>query len=150
MRVPLGRMFNRLPKGYWSSLGFGLVAFVLAAFLLTFIYWALRPFVWAAIYGVPYASPPGPYSPLSGEWLFVQLIWFISAVGLGRTVCGLSGTKTRWVLLTLAVLWVVLAASGGPNEGADGWRLALHYLHVPLGVGLGYLLCQGRQSSAAS
>lgn len=149
MKIPLDRMINRLPKGYCSSLGFGVVAFVSVAFLLTVFYWALRPFVWAAIYGVPYVSPPGPYSPLSGEWLFVQIIWFISAVFLGRTVCRLSGTKTRRVLLTLAVLWLVLTVAGEPNTGAEGWRLALHYLQVPLGVGFGYLLSQGCQSRAA-
>jgi len=143
-------MLNRLPKGYWSSLVFGLVVFVLAALLLIVIYWALRPFVWAALYGVPYVPPPGPYSPLSGEWLFVQFIWLISAVALGCTVRGLSGTKTRWVLLTLAMVWVVLAVAGEPNKGAEGWRLALHYLNVPLGVGFGYLLSRGRQSRVAS
>ena len=148
MKALLSRLRNLLPIGYWSGLGFGLVTFVLAALVLTVIYWAVRPFVWAAVYGVAYVAPPGPYSPLSGEWLFVQLIWLISGVALGRTVNAFSGTKTRWVLLTLASLWALLTVAGEPNKGAEGWRLALHYLQVPLGVVLGALLRPGVQPRA--
>lgn len=140
MNALLSWFRNVLPTGYWSGLGFGLVAFLLAASVLTIIYWAVRPFVWAAVYGVAYVAPLGPYSPLSGEWLFVQLIWLLSGVALGRTVSALSGTKTRWVLLTLAFFWAVLTVAGEPNKGTEGWRLALQYLQVPLGVVMGALL----------
>jgi hypothetical protein len=135
------RVLNRLPNGYWAGLGFGLAAFAFAAFLLSLMYWAIRPFVWAAVYGVPYAPPPpGPYSPLSGEWLFVQLIWFGSGVVLGRVVYGLSGRHIRWVVLTLTILWLALVIGGSPGQDISWWRVGLSYLKVPLGVVVGYLL----------
>ena len=146
----MSKLLDRLPRGYWSGLGFGLLTFVLTAVLATIVYWAFRPFVWAAVYGVPYESPPGPYSPLSGEWLFVQFIWFTSAVALGLTVCRLSGRKTWRVLLTLAMLWLALTVLGEPNQGAEGWRLVLHYMQVPLGVTVGHLLYRRAQAKSAS
>lgn len=147
MTSPFLRFLDRLPKGYFSGLGFGLISFALAALLFSTIYWALRPFVWAAIYGVPYVSPVGPYSLLSGEWLFVQFIWFLSALVLGRTAFLLSGSKGKMVLLTLAMVWALLTLGGASSQRAEGWRLALNYLQVPLGVALGNILCRGRRAN---
>jgi hypothetical protein len=145
----LSRLRGRLPIGYWSGLGFGLVTFVLAALVLTVSYWAVRPFVWAALYGVAYVAPPGPYSPLSGEWLFVQIIWLMSGVALGFTVRALSGGKIHLVFLTLTVLWTLVMLPGEPGTAAEGWRLVLQYVQVPLGVVLGALL-QGRARPRSS
>ncbi len=89
MTLLFARFVRRLPSGYWSGLGFGLVAFVLAATVLTLLYWGIRPFVWAAIYGVPYISPVGPFPMFSGEWFFVQGIWFLSACVLVAPAAGL-------------------------------------------------------------
>jgi hypothetical protein len=146
----LARVFDRLPSGYWAGLVLGLAAFAVSAFVLSVVYWALRPFVWAAIYGVPYVSPPGPFSPLSGEWLFVQLIWLASAVVLGRVVHAFSGIRGRWVLLSLALPWLLLSVLALPSHEATGWRLGLTFLQVPIGVVVGYALWPRRAPQVAA
>jgi hypothetical protein len=140
------RLLNRLPKGVLSGISFGLLIFILTVFLLTFIYWVLRPFVWAAIYGEPYVSIKGPFSVQSGEWLFVQLIWFLGAIIFGVTVAHLSGVRAHWVFLGLVVVYAAFSAIGEPLPGSQGLRWVLQYIQIPAGLAIGYLLWHFRFS----
>jgi hypothetical protein len=104
------------------------------------VYWCLRPFVWAALYGVPYSPPNGPYPPSSGEWLFVKGAAFLSSAAAGFAAAKWGGAKS-WVWVVLAVL-VLLAnvLSGGPAAEVSKAREAVYFLAHPLGVVCGALL----------
>lgn len=143
------RLLNRLPKGVFSGISFGTLAFLLTMFTLTLVYWLLRPFVWAAIYGEPYVSIKGPFSVHSGEWLFIQLIWYLGAIIFGVTVAHLSGVRSRWVFLGLVAMYAALSAIGEPISGSQGWRLVLQYVQIPAGLATGYLLWRFRYSKLA-
>jgi hypothetical protein len=123
--------------GFWPGLILGLLVFFLTGIALNSLYWLVRPFVWAALYGQSYSSPPGPYPPDSGEWLYIQGIWFISSWVAGSTVGRWSGSSGKKVMFTVLLLWVGLSVIGIPNWTASYWRLALSYLKVPVGFGLG-------------
>lgn len=134
----LNILFRRLPVGFWPGLILGLLAHFLAGIALILLYWLMRPFVWAVLYSQPYSPPPGPYPPESGEWLYVQGIWFISSWVAGSTVAHWSGGSRRKVMFTVLLLWAGLCAIGMPNWMVSHWRLALSYLKIPVGLGIGY------------
>jgi TctA family transporter len=101
--------------------------------------------VWAALYGVPYSPPPGPYPPESGEWLFVKAIWFVSAIVLGFVATHVSGRSVQKVLLTLLAGWFVLSLAAEPLQSDSLWRIALDYLNIPAGALVGYGLWRRHQ-----
>lgn len=131
---------RRIPVGFWPGLFLGLIAHFISAFALILAYWLLRPFVWAALYGEPYFPPPGSgsYPTQSGQWLFVQAIWFASACILGVTIARWSGTSGRKVLAVLLLAWIALSAISEPNHVASIWRISMSYLKSPLGMLFGY------------
>ena len=53
-------------RSVWRAVLVGVVAQPLVVLLLSAVYWALRPFVWAAVYSEPYRPPPGPYPRQNG------------------------------------------------------------------------------------
>jgi hypothetical protein len=141
------RLLNRLPKGFWAGLGFGVLAFLICAIVLGISYfYILRPLVWPTIYGEPYVNTPGPFPPHSGEWLFVQLIWFLSGIVLGLTVSFVSGHRRSLVLLSLAVMYSTLSVAAEATPGLHGWRFVLSYVQVPLGCSLGFFIWRTKQA----
>ena len=144
------RVLHRFPKGFWSGLGFGALAFMLSAIALSTSYFqVLRPLVWPIIYGEPYVNTPGPFPTHSGEWLFVQLIWFLSGIVFGLTVSLLSGNRRGLVFLSLAVLYSMLLVASETITAAYGWRLVLSYVQVPLGCSLGFFIWRAANARAS-
>jgi hypothetical protein len=127
-------------RGALIAISAAVVSFVLAFLGLACLYWFLRPFVWAAVYGVAYSPPVGPYPPNSGEWLFVQGIGFFSSAGAGFAAARWSrpGSWRVWVALALASLLLVLASDF--PVGISTARTVLFVLQAPLGVVFGALL----------
>ena len=76
----------------------------------------------------------------SGEWFFVQGIWFLSACVLGCTVYALSDRYLSRVLLTLGVLWIILVALPTLVLTPSKFHTLLFYLQIPLGIAAGCLL----------
>lgn len=144
LRVSI-RVLDRVPKSFFSGLGLGIALFAFSGVALAVVYWALRPFVWAALYRVPYSPPPGPYPPESGEWLFVKAIWFVSAIVLGFVATHVAGRSANKVLLTLLAGWFVLSLAAEPLQTGSLWRIALDYLSVPFGALLGCVLWRQHQ-----
>ena len=83
--ISLGAMLLSPPRKrtFWRAVGAGLIAYCVSFAVLTLLFWLLTPFVWAALYGEPYVSQPGPFSPDSGMWLVVQAIGFLVSVSAG-------------------------------------------------------------------
>jgi hypothetical protein len=142
------RLLNRLPKGFWSGLGVGTLVFVLSAIIFGFSYFfVMRPLVWPAIYGKPYVNIPGPFPVQSGEWLFVQLIWILSAIVFGLTASYLSEQRRGLVFVCLALIWcalILFSLALEPLPEAHAWRIVLQHINVPLGFSLGYLIWRTR------
>ena len=116
------------------------VAFFGSYAALMLVYWCLRPFVWAALYGVPYSPPDGPYLASSGEWLFVKGAVFLSSAVSGYVAAKWGGKKS-WVWAVLAALLLLLTvSSGGPSVEVSYVRKAIFFLAHPLGIVLGALI----------
>jgi hypothetical protein len=143
-------VLDRLPKGLFLGLVLGTAAFFVSGIALSVVYWVLRAPVWAALYEEPYVPPEGPYPLESGEWLFVKLIWLISAVALGFVAAYGSGHRAFVVLLTLLSVWLLWAVVFTPLPEVSSWRVAFAYVNVPAGTLLGYLLWRRRQLLASS
>ncbi len=120
-------------QSFWRAVLVGLVAQPLSVVLLSMVYWALRPFVWAAIYSEPYRSQPGPYPPDSGEWLFVQSFGFCASVIAGALAAHWSPQRSALPIVFLVALSVgALFFMQFPLD-ASFFRNALYALHTPLG-----------------
>lgn len=139
------RLLDKVPKGFLWGLGLGAATFLLSGIAFAVVYWTLRPFVWAALYGVPYSPPPGPYPVESGEWLFVKGIWFVSAIVLGFVATQAAGRSAYKVLLALLVIWLLWALASELLPSNSLLRIAIAYLNVPLGVLLGHILWRRHQ-----
>ena len=121
-------------RSIWRGICAGVLAHYLALLALILSYWVLRPFVWAAVYGVPYSPPSGPYDPNSGEWLFSQAMGIASWSASGYAATKWSPPRSPWAVATLVVLSLVLTAIGGLPVGAMLWRTALVLLAAPVGL----------------
>lgn len=124
-------------QSVWRAVLVGLVAHPLSAVLLSVVYWALRPFVWAAIYSEPYRSLPGPYPPESGEWLFVQGFGFCASVIAGALAAHWSPQRSKLPIALLAAISVGALFFTQFPLNASVFRNALYALHTPVGLVLG-------------
>jgi hypothetical protein len=138
-------------RGVLFGVAAAVIAFAASLVALTMLHWFLRPFVWAAVYEVPYSPPPGPYSPDSGEWLFVQAIAFLSAASAGFAGAKWAGASSRRLIWVLALALFLLAAFGVPHTSLV--RQVVYMLGMPLGILCGALLFrrgEARISEAAA
>jgi hypothetical protein len=121
-------------RGFFRALVAGVAAhyFTLGALLLC--YWLLRPFVWAALYGVPYAPPQRIYEPNSGEWLFIQAIDFASWIAAGAATIRWSSPGFPFALLVLGSLFVGLVLFANLPDSAGTLRMLIYYLEIPVAL----------------
>lgn len=107
---PLLEFFHVPPqrRSFWRAIGAAFVTQVLVFTLFIPVYWLLRPFVWAAVYGESYRSTPGPYPPGSGEWLIVQALGFVASMAAGAMAFNWSPPRARTPLLFLVGLSLLL------------------------------------------
>lgn len=124
-------------QSIWRAVLAGMVAHPLFAALLGTVYWAFRPFVWAAIYSESYRAPAGPYPPDSGEWLFAQGISFFASVAAGAAAAHWSPQRSRLPIALLTGLCFVALIFTPFPLGASVFRNALYALHTPVGLVIG-------------
>ena len=139
---------KRVParQSFWRAVLGAVVAYALVVIALLIIYWALRPFVWAAIYMEPYRPPPGPYQPGSGEWLFMQGLGFGASMAEGSAAAYWSQPKSKSALsILIAVSLVSLLFTQFPFE-TSVFRNAIYALHGPLGIVIGAVLLKRWQN----
>lgn len=127
-------------QSVWRAVLAGVVAHPLFLVLLSMVYWVIRPFVWAAIYSEPYRPPPGPYSPNSGEWLFVQGISFCASVVAGAVAAFWSPPRSRVPIALLIVLSLLALLFTQFPMDTSAFRKALYALHAPVGLMIGPVL----------
>ncbi len=125
-----------VPMAIFAALG----GLVLTFIVLAFLYWALRPFVWAAVFGVPYTPPAGPYARGSGEWIAVQVIGFLSYAGAGYAAAKWSKPKSPGVWISLALIMLMLGLVGGMSSSSSVVSKILLALPQPSGVICGAML----------
>jgi len=143
-------LFLRQPpkvQSVWRAVLAGVVAHPLFIVILSAVYWALRPFVWVAIYSEPYRPPPGPYSPNSGEWLFVQGISLCASVVAGVAAAYWSPPRSRVPIALLIAFAVVALLFGQFPFDASLFRNALYALHMPAGLVIGSAFLWRRQAA---
>jgi hypothetical protein len=63
-------------QSFWRAVAAAAAAYLLMLVALASVYWVLRPFVWAALYGEPYSPPPGsgPYPLIAGSGSLHKLL----------------------------------------------------------------------------
>ncbi len=137
-------------QSFWRAVLAGVVAHPLSVAVLGIVYWVLRPFVWAAIYSEPYRPPPGPYSPNSGEWLFVQSISFCAALVAGVASAYWSPSRSRAPLMLLVALSFVALLFGQFPFDTSLFRNAIYALHMPAGLVIGAALLWRKQAIGKS
>lgn len=133
-------------RSVWRAVLAGVVAQPLVVLLLTVAYWALRPFVWAAVYSEPYRPPPGPYPPDSGEWLFVQGIGFCASLVAGAAAAHWSpqGSKLP-VGILVGFSFIGLLFTQFPLE-TSAIRNVIYAVGVPLGIVVGAVIRWRREA----
>ena len=134
-------------QSVWRSVLAGVVAHPLFIVILGAVYWALRPFVWAAIYSEPYRPPTGPYSPNSGEWLFVQGISFCASVVAGIAAAYWSPPRSRVSIALLIAFSIASLLFGQFPFDTSLFRIALYALHMPAGLVIGSAFLWRRQAA---
>jgi hypothetical protein len=112
----------------------GIVTHYLVGGALVLLYWSLRPFVWAALYGVPYPAPQGPYDSNSGEWLYVQAIGFVSWIAAGAATARWSNPGFPAAAVVLVLLYVALLFSENPLGNVAISHMVIYYLEIPVGL----------------
>jgi len=117
----------------------GVVSHYVVLFGLLFLFWLLRPFVWAAIYGVPFQQVKGPMDPNSGEWLVSQVIGFLSWGAGGYAACRWDKVDSNRSLLIIAGIFLALIAFGNAPENTSLVRTAIFYFEVPVAMSMGWL-----------
>ena len=135
-------------QSFWRAVAAGVVIHPLFAVMLSIIYWALRPFVWAAIYMEPYRPPHGPYPPGSGEWLFTQVFGFCASVAAGVAAAYWSPPSSNWPTAVLVVLSLALLPFTQFPLETSAFRNALYALHTPLGLVFGALMLRRLQAKS--
>jgi hypothetical protein len=134
-------------QSFWRAVAAAAAAYLLMLVALASVYWVLRPFVWAALYGEPYSPPPGsgPYPLDSGQWLFTQAIGFCASIAAG--VMGAYWSPPR---SSRPIVVLVLLSFGGLLFGefpleTSPLRMAMYALQMPLGLTLGAFLLRHLQ-----
>ena len=133
-------------QSVWRAVLAGVAALSLSIVVLGIVYWAVRPFVWAAIYSEPYRPPPGPYSPNSGEWLFVQGISFCASFVAGVASAYWSPPRSRVPIVLLVALNLGVFLFGQFPLDTSLFRNALYALNMPAGIVIGAALLWHVQS----
>jgi hypothetical protein len=123
-----------------------IVSHYVVLFGLILLFWLMRPFVWAAIYGVPFQPVKGPMDPNSGEWLVSQGIGFLSWVAGGYAACRWDKTGSNRSLLAIGLVFLALMTLGSTPETSMLVRKAIFYLEIPLALGAGWLLYRRSES----
>jgi len=127
-------------QSVWRALLAGVLGHLLSAAFFIVVYWLLRPFVWAAIYSESYRSPPGPYPPDSGEWLFAQGIGFCSWIIAGALTAHWSPPRSKMPIALLVALSIGAPFVTQFPLNASVFRNAIYALHTPVGLVLGAVL----------
>jgi hypothetical protein len=135
-------------RGLLRAIIAGIVAHYLIGGALILSYWLLRPFVWAALYGVPYPAPQGPYDPSSGEWLFVQAMGLVSWIAAGAATARWSNPGFPAAAVVLVLLCFALLFFESPMANVAIWRMALYYLEIPVGLIVGVVAYDQYQRGA--
>jgi hypothetical protein len=126
-----------------------IVSHYVVLFGLLFLFWLLRPFVWAAIYGVPFQPVKGPMDPNSGEWLVSQAIGFLSWVAGGYAACRWDKLGSNRSVLAIGLIYLAMMAMGSAPETSDLIRKGIFYLEIPPALGAGWLLCRRSEPRCA-
>lgn len=137
-------------QSVWRAVLAGVVAHPLSIVVLGIVYWALRPFVWAAIYSEPYHPPPGPYSPNSGEWLFVQGISFCASFVAGVASAYWSPARSTTPIAFLVALSLVALLFGQFPFETSLVRNVFYALHMPMGILIGAAFLWHKQAARES
>lgn len=134
------------------SVARGVVAAIISHYLVLFslaaLFWLLRPFVWAAIYGVPFHSQKGALDPASGEWLAYQAIGFLSWVAGGYAACRWNKPGSNKSILITGAIYLTLVLLGDAPKTIDLARIAIYYFEIPLALALGWFLFHRPQRSS--
>jgi hypothetical protein len=127
------------------SLVAGLFSHYAAVAALIALLWLLRPFVWAALYGVPYQPNLGPVNPSSSEGTLLQVIGLLSWLPGGFAAAHWSPHRSLRCLLPilsyLACL-TLLAVVAGEVPPMSPARTVWYWLSAPTGAILGALFYQ--------
>lgn len=152
---PLLEFFHVRPqkRSFWRAIGAAFVTQMLVFVLFIPVYWLLRPFVWAAVYGESYRPPPGPYPPGSGEWLIVQALGFSASLAAGAMAFNWSPPRARTPLLFLVGLSLLLLL-GSLLHGTFPLKTAfvlnlLYAMQGPFGLVLGAVMFKRWQIRAS-
>lgn len=129
-----GRETRTMKRGYWRAIFCGVIAHYVTLFGLTLLLWLLRPFVWAAIYGVPYVASKGSIDPNSSEWAIFQIIGFISWLVGGLAVQRWTPPGSYRGLATLIAVSFVLVLLSPIPESANTIQRMIFLVEVPLGL----------------
>jgi len=144
MKTPRRALFsmltNKLSTGFWTGFLLGPISFFLSFVVFAFSYWAVRPFVWAAMYQQPYTSRV--IAEGSGEWWSIQILWLFCSIVFGFVVTAVSGRSVGAVFSWFAALWITYCALGaifgGFGPGASVWLYLLVLLKTPIGAAIGF------------
>jgi hypothetical protein len=126
-----------------------IVAHYAVLFGLLLLCWSMRPFVWAAIYGVPYQPVKGPMDPSSGEWLASQAIGFLSWVAGGFAACRWDKAGSNRSVLIVGVMFLALIVMSSAPATTDLVRMAILYFEIPLALIIGWLLLRRSERRSA-
>ena len=122
----------------------GVLAAIISHYVVLFglilLLWLLRPFVWAAIYGVPYQPVKGPMDPNSGEWFMSQAIGFFSWVAGGYAACRWDQNGSNRAAIAICLIYTVLAFVGIIPASLDIVRKLALLLEIPISISVGCLL----------
>lgn len=140
---------KRPPKvrSTWRAILAGAIAYCLSLLFFTVVYAISRDFVWAAMYSEPYHTPPGPLSPNSGEWLFVQGFGFCTSIIAGVFVAHWSAPSSKLPIVALVICSVAILLFTDFPLDTSPIRNALHALHTPVGLLVGASLLRGWQAA---
>lgn len=133
-------------RSVWRAVLAGIVAHSVSIVVLGIVYWVLRPFVWAAIYSEPYRPPPGPYSPNSGEWLFVQGISFCASFVAGAASAYWSPPRSRTPITLLVALSFAALLFGQSPFNTPLVYSVLYAFNTPMGILIGATFLWHRQA----
>jgi hypothetical protein len=136
-------------RSYWRGVAAGLVGKFLAIFLLIGLLYFVRPFFWAAYYGVPYSPSKNPLSPDSNEWLLYQAMGFISAFVAGVAAARWSKFGSWSPVLTLVGIVIIISIyQFAPIESL--MRLIIWVTQTPLGFLGGAFVYMRRETNLTS
>ena len=130
-------------RSYWRGIAAGLLSHYLAVAVLVGALMVIRPFVWAAVYGVPYSPPAGPVDPTSNEGTLLQVLGLLSWVPAGAAALHWSADRSfngLFTLLAYTAALLMLAFIGESQPPMPLGRAVWYCLSAPLGLAIGAFL----------